>query len=218
MEKLKIRQGAKVTVIVMHQDKEALHLRSTFEKNVNESSFLVSVPIVNGKRADIDQFQKLLIQYDFNSASYAVEGYIDDYVKVGVRNYWKIRKTSENRQFFQRADVRIKVQIPLKFIKKWWTPDGIDQQEELSGLTADISAGGCAMFGNVTLSVGEVVDLTLPQQGRKKPVDLRGEVCWVRDTEKGNAFRYLAGIKFIFMEQKEKERVGSYVAALEPQE
>lgn len=216
MEKLKIQQGSKLS-IALGNDAD-FTLKSTFEKNINDTSFLVSVPMSDGKRADIDEFQKLLFKYEISDSAYVVEGFIDDYVKQGIRNYWKIRKVSENREFFQRSNERVKSRLNIKIGKRWWSPEGVDAVEELEALTLDISAGGLAMFMDATLSVGEVVEATLPKQGRKKEVYVKAETCWVRQTEKGNAYRQIIGLRFIFMDSKEREKIEKYVSGLVPSE
>lgn len=212
MDKLKIQQGSKLSIAV--GDSGDFTLRSTFEKNLNAISFLISVPISNGKRLQVDEFQKLQIKYEISDSSYIVEGFVDDCVKHGVRNYWKIRKVSENREFFSRSSERVKIGLDIKVGKRWWSPQGVDSLEELDALTLDISAGGLAMFMDITLSVGEVVEVTLPSQGKKKEVHVKAETCWVRQTERGNAYRQIIGLRFIFMDAKERGKVEKYVSGL----
>lgn len=214
MEKLKIKSGSRVGIVLSGDSSGDFSLVSTFEKNVNEASFLISVPMYQGKRVDIDSFQKLLMKYELGGSSYVVEGYVDGTVQEGRRNYWKVRKVNENREFFQRTDERIKARLEVTFTKRWWTPEGLDSEEEMTGMTMDISAGGLAIFLNVPLGVGEIVEMVLPAIGRKRPVNVSAETCWFRDTEKGNAFRYMAGLKFVFINPKDKERTAKYMEAL----
>lgn len=218
MEKLKIRQGTKLNIALEDNNDEKFELKSTFEKNINDSSFLISVPMQQGKRLELDEFKKLYIKYEMGDTAFVVEGFIDDYVKEGIRNYWKIRKVSENREFFQRSDQRIKARLNIKVAKRWWSPEGVDALEDLDALTLDISSGGLAMFIDTTLSVGEIVETTLPKRGNRKEVPVRSETCWVRQTEKGNAYRYIVGLKFMFTNTKDREKVERYVGGLVPDE
>lgn len=214
MEKLKIKSGGKVELVLGGGDKKPFEVKSTFEKNVNEASFLISVPMSQGKRLEADPFQKLLIKYELGGGVYVVEGYVDDVAQEGRRTFWKIRKVSENREFFQRTDERIKVNLEITFTKRWWTPEGLDSAEELNAITMDVSAGGLAMLMNAPLAVGEIVEVGLPSVKRKRGVSLSGETCWFRETEKGNAFRYMAGLKFVFITPKDKDRMYKYIEAV----
>ncbi len=214
MEKLKIKSGSKITTMLIINGEYGKEMKSSFEKNVSDSSILITIPIVNGKRAAIGDMQPLLIKYSMDGVAYAVEGYIDDIVKQGARQYWRVRKTSEVREFFQRTDVRIKARFNITFLKIWWNAHGELQEDESIGMTEDISAGGLALYENTPLAVGEIITVKLPNQGKKKGLEGRSEVCWVRSTEPGNAFKNMVGLRFIFENQGEKERVAAYVASI----
>lgn len=93
---------------------------TTFYKELDESAFLVSVPMVDGKALPIDESQKFLFKYEEGEETRIVAGYVDDAVKEGIRRYWKIRRVTENRQFIKHADVRMKVELPLQFMQDTW--------------------------------------------------------------------------------------------------
>ena len=93
---------------------------TTFYKELDESAFLVSVPMVDGKALPIDESQKFLFKYEEGEETRIVAGYVDDAGKEGIRRYWKIRRVTENRQFIKRADVRMKVELPLQFMQDTW--------------------------------------------------------------------------------------------------
>jgi hypothetical protein len=82
----------------------------TFNKALDESAFLVSAPMVDGKKLVPDESQKLLFKYTEGDESNIVAGYVDDTVKEGIRSYLKIRRVAEQRQFIKRVDVRMKVE------------------------------------------------------------------------------------------------------------
>ncbi|WP_130861049.1 PilZ domain-containing protein [Bacilliculturomica massiliensis] len=214
MEKLKLKSGSRVGLVINGEKNKDFSLTSTFERNINSVSFLISVPMAGGKRVEADPQKKLLMKYEMGGSSYVVEGYVDEELQEGRRHYWKIRKVNENRAYFQRTDERIKAELDVTFTKRWWNPDGTDSAEEVKGLTMDVSAGGLAMFTNVPLNVGEMVDMTLPPVGKKRKVSVSGETCWFRETEKGNAFRYTAGLKFVFINPKDKDKLYKYVDAV----
>ena len=84
---------------------------STFAKALDESAFLISIPMKGGKPLAMDESQKLLIRYGHGEDTMIVAGYPDDTVKEGIRRYWRIRRVTEQRAFFKRADERLKVAL-----------------------------------------------------------------------------------------------------------
>lgn len=188
----------------------------TFVRSVDESAFLISIPLKGGKELPLDENRKLLIQYaGQNSDGMIVAGYVDDIVKEGIRRYWKIRRVSEHRQFFQRADERLKVSLPFRYRQATWEPgeDGTISQEE--GMSLDISAGGMAAYLNRRFEVGETCELTLPNIGTamegRGVEDIISSVCWVREAPKGSMYRNVCGFQFRFADGPEKKQVQTYV-------
>lgn len=220
MAQVKIRTGTKLflTYAGERQAKnEDFTIRSTFEKNLNESSFLISVPLQNGKRMEPNEEKKLLIKYAMGGEDIVIEGYVDDVVKQGIRQYWKIRKVTEGRKFFQRQDERVQIAIHVDYTRLEWITNTLGEQRTEEGLTLDVSAGGIAMFLNDRLDVGEIIYVHMPTVGRTKAgkgFTVRGETCWLRDAEKGNPFRHTTGLKFIFDTTDEKKKMSAYVGAV----
>ena len=83
----------------------------TFVKSLDSASFLISIPMKDGKPLPLDENQKLLICFGAGSEMQIVAGYADDIVKEGIRRCWKIRRVSEQRQFFRRVDERLRAAI-----------------------------------------------------------------------------------------------------------
>ena len=190
----------------------------TFAKSVDESAFLISIPMKDGKPLVIDENQKILIRYneEGNDNGMILAGYVDDVVKEGIRRYWKVRRVSEQRQFFRRTDERLKVAIPISYMQETWRPnlDGIIQKEQ--GMSLDISAGGLALYLNRRFEVGEVCEMTLPRIGlSEEGQSIEGVlavVCWMREAPKGSIYRNVCGFQFRFGDPSEKERMQGYVA------
>ena len=188
----------------------------TFAQAIDESAFLISIPMKDGKAVSIDENQKILIRYTGEGDNGMIlAGYVDDIVKQGIRRYWKVRRVSEQRQFFKRADERLKVAIPIKYLQETWTPnmDGIIVPE--TGMSLDISAGGMALYLNRTFEVGEVCTLSLPNIGTSEEghgmEDIVSVVCWMREAPKGSMYRRICGLQFRYGEEIEKERMQSYI-------
>lgn len=220
MAELKIRTGTKLFLVYAGERQvknEDFTIRSTFEKNVNESSFLISVPLKGGQRMEPDEEKKLLIKYALGGEDIIVEGYVDDVVKVGVRQYWRIRKVTEGRKFFQRMDERVQTVLRVNYTRLEWITNTLEEQRTEEGATLDISAGGLAMFLNDKLDVGEIIYINLPTVSRAKAGKgfmVRGETCWLRDAQKGSAFRHTMGAKFIFDTSDEKKKMAAYMGAV----
>ena len=192
----------------------------TFARSVDEATFLVSVPMKDGKPLTIDENQKILIRYSDsnNDNGMIVAGFVDDIVREGIRRYWKVHRVSEHRQFFKRADERVKVAVPISFMQDTWKPnsDGIIENEQ--GMSLDISAGGVALFLNRRFEVGEICEMTMPRIGSSEEGrEISGViavVCWMREAPKGSIYHNICGFQFRFAEPSEKERMQNYVANL----
>ena len=189
---------------------------TTFYKELDESAFLVSVPMVDGKALPIDESQKFLFKYEEGEETRIVAGYVDDAVKEGIRRYWKIRRVTENRQFIKRADVRMKVELPLQFMQDTWALNSDGEIDKEQGQTMDISNNGLAVYMNHWFDVGESCIFTLPRIGTvssgQKSHDVVGVVCWMRELPKGGAFRFVAGIQLRFADLEERKQMQEYVA------
>ena len=104
---LRIKSGTKLRMAldVPIGEQPKFNMICTFVKSVDVASFLISIPMVDGKPMPIDERRKLLIRYGTDKDAMIVAGYADDVVKEGIRRCWKIRRVAELRQFFQRADL-----------------------------------------------------------------------------------------------------------------
>ena len=189
---------------------------ATFKKAMDESAFLVSIPMVDGKPLIPDENQKILFRYGEGEELQIVAGYVDDVVKEGIRRYWKVRRVSENRQLIKRVDIRMKVELPVKYMQDTWAlnSDGEIDQEE--GETMDISNNGLAVYMNRWLTVGENCIFTLPHIGTVSDGlperEVVGVICWMREMPKGGPFRYVAGIQLRFADIQERQDMQEYVA------
>ena len=97
---LQIKHGTKMRLAFdapLSQEPQ-FHMICTFNKALDESAFLVSIPMVGGKPLSLDENQKLLFKYGEGEETCILAGYADDEVKEGIRHYWKIRRVAEQRQ------------------------------------------------------------------------------------------------------------------------
>lgn len=215
---LLITSGTKMNIaydVPVGQDLK-FDLISTFARSIDESAFLISVPLKQGKPLKADPSQKLLIKYSLGNEQNIIAGYVDDEVKEGIRKYWKIRRVQEQRLFFERSDERYKVALHIEYMQDSWKPneDGIIEKEE--GMTLDISYGGLAMFVNRRFDVGETLFNTFPKigtndEGRLKE-EIPGVVCWMREASKGSPYKFVTGLKLKFGSDEEKEVFKNYVS------
>lgn len=213
---LRIKSGTKLRMAldVPIGEEPKFNLICTFVKSLDVASFLISIPMVDGQPMPLDDRRKLLIRYGTDKDAMIVAGYADDVVKEGIRRCWKIRRVAEQRQFFQRADERLKVTVPITYSQPTWRPDsdGVIRPEE--GLTLDISAGGLAAYVGMRLNVGEVCDVNLPAIGTAKDgraISAVAAVCWTREAPKGSPFRFVCGYQFRFADGEERGQMQNYV-------
>lgn len=189
---------------------------STFNKALDESAFLVSVPMVDGKALVADETKKILFRYGEGEEQAIVAGYVDDVVKEGIRRYWKVRRVTENRQFIQRRDVRMKIELPVTYMQDTWALNSEGEIDKEQGETMDISNNGLAVYMNHWFEVGESCIFTLPRLGTasdgQPEHEVVGAICWMRELPKGGLFRFLAGTQLRFSNLDERRQMQEYVA------
>lgn len=190
------------------------NMMCTFFKNIDETSFLISIPMVGGKSLVLDENQKFLIRYQQGSEPLILAAFPDDTVREGIRRYWKMRRVTESRQFFQRKDERLKVALRGEYYQPTWPVNDKGTITTESLMTLDISAGGVAVFINRRFDVGEMIEINLPRVGIDEDgdaiTDIVAAICWCREAPKGSVFRFLCGLQFR-MDEMEKARLGNYV-------
>jgi hypothetical protein len=215
---LKIRSGTKLQLAfdAPMGNEPVFNMVCTFGKALDESAFLISVPMKNGKALELDENQKLLIRYGQGDNAMILAGYADDIVKDGIRRYWKIRRVSEQRQFFKRADERLKVALKVEYKQETWPLNDEGEIDLEDGMSLDISAGGAAVYINRRFDIGEVCELNLPRIGTSPEgraiEEIVSAVCWVREAPKGSLYRNICGLQFRFADSSERERLQDYVA------
>ena len=218
MGTLDIKRGTKMQLAkdAAVGQEPVFNMLSTFNKELDESAFLVSIPMLDGKPLQADESQKFLFRYEEGEETRIIAGYVDDVIKEGIRRYWKIRRVTENRQFVKRIDVRMKVELPVKFMQDTWELNSQGEIEQESGETMDISNNGLAVYMNRWFEVGETCIFTLPRLGNASegmPArEVVGVICWEREMPKGGPFRFVTGIQLRFANTDEKVKMQEYVA------
>ena len=218
MGTLDIKRGAKMQLAkdAAVGQEPVFNMLSTFNKELDESAFLVSIPMLDGKPLQADESQKFLFRYEEGEETRIIAGYVDDVIKEGIRRYWKIRRVTENRQFVKRIDVRMKVELPVKFMQDTWELNSQGEIEQESGETMDISNNGLAVYMNRWFEVGESCIFTLPRLGTATEgmpsTEVVGVICWMREMPKGGPFRFVAGVQLRFADTEERRSMQDYVA------
>ena len=218
MGTLDIKRGTKMQLAkdAAVGQEPVFNMLSTFNKELDESAFLVSIPILDGKPLQADESQKFLFRYEEGEETRIIAGYVDDVIKEGIRRYWKIRRVTENRQFVKRIDVRMKVELPVKFMQDTWELNSQGEIEQESSETMDISNNGLAVYMNRWFEVGETCIFTLPRLGNASEGmpsrEVVGVICWEREMPKGGPFRFVTGIQLRFANTDEKVKMQEYVA------
>ena len=218
MGTLDIKRGTKMQLAkdAAVGQEPVFNMLSTFNKELDESAFLVSIPMLDGKPLQADESQKFLFRYEEGEETRIIAGYVDDVIKEGIRRYWKIRRVTENRQFIKRIDVRMKVELPVKFMQDTWELNSQGEIEQESGETMDISNNGLAVYMNRWFEVGENCIFSLPRLGNASEGmpsrEVVGVICWEREMPKGGPFRFVTGIQLRFANTDEKVKMQEYVA------
>ena len=216
---LNLEQGTKLHFAydaAVGGEKPDFNMVSTFKQALDESAFLTSVPMLDGKALIPDESQKFVFRYGEGEDAFIGFGYVDDIVKQGIRRYWKVRKVGEQRRVIQRVDVRLKVELPLTYLQDSWPLNSAGGITPEKGMTMDISNNGLAVCMNRRLEVGENAIFTLPRIGTaeegQSELEVAGVICWVRELPKGDAFRLVSGIQLRFGGDAERTRMQEYVA------
>jgi hypothetical protein len=76
-------------------------------------------------------------------------------------------------------------------------------------MTADVSAGGAAVFLNRRFDVGDVCEIFLPRVGTSREGqainNVVSAICWLREAPKGSLYRFICGLQFRFADGTERE-------------
>ena len=217
-DQLKLKSGSRLQMAFDPAEGEEpnFNMICTFHKAIDSSAFLVSIPVSGGKPLTIDETRKLLIRGNSGANQTIFAGYADDVVREGIRNYWRIRRVSAQRQYFTRADERLKVSLHVSYKQDTWTVNSDGEIVKEEGLSLDISNGGIAFYLHDRFDVGEICQVTLPRVGTaaegKEIEDVIGVVCWCREAPKGSPFRHVCGLQFRFADTAEKDALVKYVA------
>lgn len=194
------------------------NLTCTFGRGLDESAFLISIPMVGGQSLPLDEKQKFLIRYTQGSESRILAAYADDVVKDGIRRYWKMRRVTEARQFFQRKDERYKVTLHITYTQPTWPINAEGFITPENAMTLDISAGGLAIFISDRYDIGEALHVTLPRVGISpegaEVADIVALVSWVREAPKGSPYRFISGLQFRFGAGMQREQIVTYIGNL----
>lgn len=211
MNKLKIKKGDKIKLAFTDEnEKPQFSYISTFYKRLDDTAILISSPCKNGKTLDMNENVKILLVYSGSEGEEIFSGYCDDIIQEGIRKYWKIRIVEDSRKFYQRADERYKIILPIKFFNPLWETDEFGEHETREGVTSDISAGGIALKSNDNFEIGERILIEFPSVlGAEGIKNVNSIVCWQRDLQK-ERYKKIAGLQFD-ISKKEKEKIQLYI-------
>lgn len=218
-ERMNIKNGTKVRVAFEAPPGQEpdFSMVCTFYRQLDEASFLLSVPLAAGTPLPLDEGRKLLIRYGGpGPEAMILAGYADDVVREGIRLCWRVRRVAAPRRYFRRADERLQVSLRLQYRQDTWPlgSDGRIPWED--GLSLDISNGGIAFYLSSFFEVGEVCRLSLPRVGTAPAGqgirDMVGVVCWCRQAPSHSPLRNVCGLQFRFADAAEREALADYVA------
>ncbi len=191
-------------------------LMSTFEADISDDMLLVASPFFRGHYYPIIKGEVIHITYFTEMGRYHFMGVYQEHRRQGNLHFLLIRRTSEIMRTQRRDDFRLSATLSgtIDFAV---TEDDVTVCKRQKILTVDISAGGAATQTNALLEQEQEVVLRLPLGVDGDEVAFRSSVCWVRENPPGQAYRYCAGIRFLYEDDKIKERVVQHVFKLQQQ-
>lgn len=215
---INLKRGSKILMaydVPLGKD-PSFNMIVSFNRNLDESVFLVSVPMgKDGKPIELDENAKILMRFGTGPVQSLIAAYADDLVVEGIHSYWKMRRVTEHRQFIKRADERVRAQMHVEYTQDTWAQkaDGTTVHER--GYSLDISNSGCAMYMNSRFEVGETIEIFLPGVGTGIGSDPLNyvvcAVCWNREAPKGSPYHHVVGLQYRFSDGPDKERMKLYV-------
>lgn len=213
----KLQPGTKIRIALENPKPGSVpqyNYLSTFNSALDDAFFLMSIPLEDGKPVEVDDTQRLLLNFEMVGETMFMAAYLDDTVKKGVRRFWKLRVTEAPRHMIVRRDERIKISIRCEYCQDSWSHDENGNIDKSEALTIDISNNGAALYLDHRFRVGEIIMLSLPRVGTADdglPIeDLVGVVCWMREAPKGSYFRNICGIQYRFGDDLERDSMHRY--------
>lgn len=191
-------------------------LMSTFETDISNDLLLVASPFFKGHYYPIIKGEIIHITYFTEMGRYHFMGVYQEHRRQGNLHFLLIRRTSEITRTQRRDDFRLSVNLngTIDFVA---LEDEVPVLKQQKILTVDISAGGVAAQTNAQLDQGQEVLLRLPLGIDGDVIAFRASICWLRDNPPNQAYRYCAGIRFIYEDQNMKERVVQHIFKLQQQ-
>lgn len=191
-------------------------LMSTFETDISNELLLVASPFYKGHYYPIIKGEIIHVTYFTEMGRYHFMGVYQEHRRQGNLHFLLIRRTSEITRTQRRDDFRLSVNLngTIDFTV---LEDEVLMFRKQKILTVDISAGGVAAQTNAYLEPGQEVILRLPLGIDGDTIAFRASICWLRDNPPNQAYRYCAGIQFIYEDPNMKERVVQHIFKLQQQ-
>jgi len=194
------------------------NLMSTMCQAIDETNFLISIPMLDGKPLPFDDTQRFIFNFKLGLEEIIFSAYLDDQVKDGIRNYWKMRRVTELRTFLRRADQRFNVMLRVDYTSDSWKLKSDGTAEMREALTIDVSSGGASMNLGYKFMVGDICELYFPRVGiteEGRPRNVVAAVCWMREAPKGSVYPMICGVQFRFSDNIEREQLKIYMGAVQ---
>lgn len=206
--------GTKLQIVMETQKEEkTLHLTSQLETIGNSNVFLISAPIYKELVFPIPDGYDILVQFFDKSAIVSFEAKVLGRTKKDNLYFLLIRQTGEMRRIQRREDFRLDVTLPgqLEYI-----PHGETQKTKMKVYTTDLSGGGASVRAGKSFEIGDNVTAYLPmdQSMQLSPVPCDVRRC-IRLENVPPEARYNVGLRFLFEDNKRKEKLIQYIFKLE---
>jgi c-di-GMP-binding flagellar brake protein YcgR len=150
------------------------------------------------------------IRYDIADRTLAIEGIVKKVSKYGLNVQIIFEKRTNIKRIQRREDFRLNVNLPIKY-KVIVNNNGNEIGSKYitnESITVDISGGGVCFISSYELDKDDIVEveILLPECGN---LIAKGSI--IRSNYSNSRGHWCNAIKFIDLEQKEKEKIISYI-------
>ncbi len=216
MEPTGIKPGTKLTLGLYSRknDDQSFSLSSTFECDEQNGEFLIAAPFYMNSLYPIQPGELLFVSFSDKDARYDMQGTVTDRFKEGDLAFVRVNRITEIVRTQRREDFRLEVVLDIDLERM------LEKNERffthvVKARTIDLSGGGSALYCDEYIPEGEKIVAGLPIGEKGGLVYVNSEIRWIRRGEPEASYKYFVGLKFLFKQNTDKEKVVKYIFGLQ---
>ena len=215
-----------IKIIRKHDSESGIEFVSVFEEILPDDHMLITAPIHKGAIFPVSLEETLYVHFFTEEGRYDFTCVVVDRPVVGNIYYLTVRLSSEitrsqRREYFRirkamkgKMAIQGKLTVDAKNHPEMKHIPGITGTIESSCITHDISGGGLCLYITHSFGISDIVTVSLPIGPQEEIVDFKSEIVWIVDCDKPG-YNYLAGLKFVYENDRDRERMVKYVFMLQ---